>query len=158
MKNAITEEIVSMSLIMFVGLILAGLLVTGTIPPIRNLALPMPEEPCNGKEGQAVRITGLDGTWYAKRDAKSRLNPCILEPDEESQTAFKGVWANGGEAEITARPLLTGTHSGMKSGGAGYLTTLSAITLGSLLISAVYAAFLIRRNRHNEKRLQASSK
>ena len=145
--------------ILFMGLFLTGLLVTGIAPPIRDIFMDIPdhEGACHGKAGREILI---DGSYFlAKPDPARKTKPCVVTEITTIKTAgtdraaLKGKWADDGagaeiligrsEADLT----LKGSHSGLMPNGLGYFAGLAAIALPSLMLSAVYAVMTARRNR-----------
>lgn len=147
--------------ILFLGLFLTGLLVTGIAPPIRDIFMDIPdaEGACHGKAGKEILIDS--GYFLAEPDPFRKIKPCIVTEITTIKTAgpdrspLKGTWAedgagaeilierNGNNADLT----LKGSHSGTMPNGLGYFAGLAAIALPSLMISAVYAGWIARRNR-----------
>lgn len=145
--------------ILFMGLFLTGLLVTGIAPPIRDIFMdiPDPEGACHGKAGREILI---DGSYFlAEPDPARKTKPCIvteittIKTAGADRSALKGAWADDGAgAEILigrseADLALKGSHSGLMPNGLGYFAGLAAIALPSLMLSAVYAVMTARRNR-----------
>ena len=140
---------------------MTGLLATGIAPPIRDIFMdiPDPEGACHGKAGREIL---LDGNYFlAEPDPVRRIKPCIvagittIKMAGTDRSILKGTWTDdGAEAEIligrngsNAALALKGSHSGLMPNGLGYVAGLAAIALPSLVISAVYAGLIARRNR-----------
>lgn len=138
---------------------MTGLLVTGIAPPIRDIFMDIPDAggACHGKAGREILI---DGSYFlAEPDPARKTKPCIvteittIKNADPDRSALKGTWADDGAgAEILigrsdADLTLKGSHSGLMPNGLGYFAGLAAIALPSLMISAVYAGWIARRNR-----------
>ena len=145
--------------ILFMGLFMTGLLVTGIAPPIRDIFMDIPDAggACHGKTGREILIEG--SYFLAEPDPVLKTKPCIVTEITTIKTAgtdraaLKGAWADDGAgAEILigrsdADLTLKGSHSGLMPNGLGYFAGLAAIALPSLMLSAVYAGWIARRNR-----------
>jgi len=138
---------------------MTGLLVTGIAPPIRDIFMDIRDakEACYGKAGREILI---DGNYFlAEPDPFRRIKLCIVAEITTIKTAgtdqspLKGKWdEDGAGAEIligrsNADLALKGSHSGLMPNGLGYFAGLAAIALPSLMISAIYAGWIVRRNR-----------
>ena len=148
--------------ILFLGLFMTGLLVTGIAPPIRDIFMdiPDPEGACHGKAGREILI---DGSYFlAEPDPVRKIKPCIVteittvKKAGPARSQLKGNWTDDGAgAEIllgrsNADLALKGSHSGLMPNGLGYFAGLAAIAFPSLMLSAAYAAMTARRNRATE--------
>lgn len=150
--------------ILFLGLFMTGLLVTGIAPPIRDIFMdiPDPEGACHGKAGREILIDG--SYFFAEPDPVRKIKPCIvteittIKKAGPDRSTLKGTWTDDGAgAEIlierngnNADLALKGSHSGLMPNGLGYFAGLAAIAFPSLMISAAYAAMTARRNRATE--------
>lgn len=145
--------------LLFTGLFMTGLLVTGIAPPIRDIFMDIPdaEGACHGKAGREILI---DGNYFlAEPDPARKTKPCVvteittIKNAGTDRSALKGTWDDDGAgAEILigrsdADLTLKGSHSGLMPNGLGYFAGLAATALPSLMISAVYAGWIARRNR-----------
>ena len=141
-------------MLLCMGLVMLGLLITGAVQPIRALVLPVyqPEAACQGRPGQTVVMD--DGrTYIAVPDESHSGLPCLLRPKIPAQPGRAGKWQESGEPVTVklggtpgdSRLILEGSHSGRIEEGLGFFPTLLIILGSASFISLFYGVIMLKR-------------
>lgn len=165
-KNRKTGYIDYSPVILFIGLTIAGIVITGITPPVRNIMGPFhkPEEACLGRAGQGITIEGRP--YLALPNPRNQSKPCLLTKNTKAEDTtgrdtreIEGRWIKDMETAIiiatsgeqTAILHLKESHSGLIPGNsATQFTILGAIVASSLLMSLAWAGLLHWRNRKED--------
>ena len=162
-KNRKTGYVDYSPVILFIGLTIAAIVITGITPQVRNIMGPFhePEEACLGRAGQEITIEGRQ--YLALPNPSNQSKPCLLTKNTKAEDTtgrdtreIEGRWINDGETAViiatsgeqTAILHLKDSHSGLIPGNrATQFTILGAIIASSLLISLTWAGVLHWQNR-----------